>query len=184
MKLDSHKEFVLQNNLFIHNYCNNNVHICKSKVIEGQKSLTAIDTIPINTVVFMFENSISENRTRTSIQVSKNCHIEAGNFGSFTNHSCKPNAQIISVVNQSNRTARIALITLNEVFKNQEITFDYATTETTLTNDLLYKPCLCGAVECRKIMTGFNELTDQQKELLLQHIPISEYVYKQQYQNI
>jgi len=152
------------------------VQVQESIILKNQKSLRATEFIPVNSVIFIFENSISEVRTRTSIQVSNTFHIEAGDFGAFTNHSCNPNARIICECDEQSKTAKVMLVTIVDVFTGNELTFDYATTESTLTTDILYKTCLCNSKNCRGSMVGFNELSPLQLQDLKQKGNIASYL--------
>lgn len=158
------------------NYESPLVSVGESTMLCGQKCLRAQAFIPENTLIFLFHNSVSSNRTRTSIQVAENLHIEAGEFGSCTNHSCAPNAAIVSQCNAETMQAAVMLITLCDVHAGSELTFDYATTESTLTCELLNQPCLCRSSQCRKTMLGFNQLTDIQKETLIQQGLVAHYL--------
>lgn len=152
------------------------VQVLESIILKNQKSLRATEFIPADSVIFIFENSISEVRTRTSIQVSTNYHIEAGDFGAFTNHSCNPNARIICECDEQSKIAKIMLVSIVDVFTGNELNFDYATTESTLTSDILYKTCLCNSINCRGSMVGFNELSPLQLQDLKQKGNIASYL--------
>ncbi len=64
----------------------------------------------------------------------------------FTNHSCDPTTWF---VNDTTMTAR------RDILPGQEITYDYATSETD--EDFLL-PCGCGSPGCRKIIRGSDHL--------------------------
>lgn len=142
------------------------VVIENSTIMQGQKCLRAQAAIPQNTLIFSFHGGVSTERTRTSIQVAEKYHIEAGDFGVYTNHSCEPNAAITAHFNAETLCATVKLVTVRDVRAGEELTFDYATTETTLTSELLNQRCLCKSSQCRKVMLGFNQLTDIQKDEL------------------
>ncbi|MCQ2960496.1 MAG: SET domain-containing protein [Bacteroidales bacterium] len=146
---------------------NKNVRISDSLLVVGEKALVANEDLPKNTIVFLYEDSATDQRTRTSIQVAENKHIEPGEFGEFANHSCSPNSQIIANYDDSTNIAEVLMITVLPIKKGEEITFDYATTETTVTADLLNKKCLCKSQNCRGKIVGFNGLSLKEKMLLL-----------------
>ncbi|MDR1761623.1 MAG: SET domain-containing protein-lysine N-methyltransferase [Bacteroidales bacterium] len=158
------------------NYESPLVSVEESTILLKQKCLRANSFIPENTLIFLFHNSASSNRTRTSIQVAENLHIEAGEFGSCTNHSCAPNAAIVSKCNTETMQATVMLITLHDVHAGSELTFDYATTESTLTSELLNQPCLCSSSQCRRIMIGYNQLSDIQKDELTKQGLVANYL--------
>lgn len=64
--------------------------------------------------------------------------------GDFINHSCQPNAGI-----QGDRT----LIALRDLEPGEEITYDYAMTDTSPYDEF---ECLCGSYECRGRVTGVD----------------------------
>lgn len=145
---------------------NKNVTILDSKIIRGEKALVAQKKIELNTIIFLYQDVATEVRTRTSIQVAFNKHIEPGEFGCFANHSCSPNAHVIANYDEETNVAEVLMIAIKPIELGEEITFDYATTESTVTPELLRKPCLCGSNNCRKIITGFDELTHEDKMCL------------------
>ncbi|MDR0941378.1 MAG: SET domain-containing protein-lysine N-methyltransferase [Bacteroidales bacterium] len=159
------------------NYESSAVKIDNSTMLQGQKCLRAQAAIPKYIVIFSFHGEVSSERTRTSIQVAENYHIEAGDFGVYTNHSCDPNAAISAHFNAETLCATVKLVTLRKVRAGEELTFDYATTESTLTSELLNKLCLCNSSQCRKIMLGFNQLTDIQKDKLIEEDVVADYLY-------
>ena len=146
---------------------NQRVAIDDSLFLKGEKALIAQENIAKHTIIFLYEDNATDQRTRTSIQVAANKHIEPGDFGAFANHSCEPNTQIIVNYDEERNVAQVLMLSIKPIQKGEEITFDYATTETTVTSDLMNKTCLCGSKKCRGKITGFNELSEhQQMELL------------------
>lgn len=63
----------------------------------------------------------------------------------FTNHSCNPNALI------KNKTE---LYSLRDIKIGEEITFDYATTESNTPENKWKMECKCGSKNCRKTIVG------------------------------
>lgn len=146
---------------------NNKVAVADSVIVAGEKAIVATENLKKNTIVFLYEDEATEKRTRTSIQVSIDKHIEPGEFGAYANHSCSPNSQVISNYDESTNKAEVLMLTIKPVAKGEEITFDYATTETTVTPELLNKPCLCKSQTCRHKITGFSELSLKAKMELI-----------------
>lgn len=81
------------------------------------------------TVLFKMKGKIINHPTRTSVQVSKHQHIEDLLAGHI-NHSCTPNARV-------SRRAR-TFVSLRNIKKGEEITFDYNKNE-----DELAAPFVC-----------------------------------------
>ncbi len=146
---------------------NKNIEIADSLFVVGEKALIASKDINKNTIVFIYEDTATDERTRTSIQVAIDKHIEPGEFGAFANHSCSPNSQVIANYDEESNRATVLMLTIETIHKGEEITFDYATTETTVTANLLNKKCLCKSANCRGKITGFQELSLAAKMRLL-----------------
>ena len=73
----------------------------------------------------------------------------------FINHSCSPNAKI-DVVNRW-------FIAIKDISKNEEITFNYLTTEWDMKKYGADFKCLCGSQNCFKHIKGFKYLSRKQK---------------------
>lgn len=154
------------------------LYVDGSAILPQQQALCTKEFIPAHTVLCVTQCPVSYTRTRTSIQISSNLHAEADNSIRFANHSCLPNAAIISKFTEGNKHATVVLISLRDIAMGSEIQFDYASTESTLTPELLNAPCACNAPNCRKFLTGFSELSDQDKQMLMQKITIADYLLK------
>jgi len=59
----------------------------------------------------------------------------------FSNHSCEPNIGV---------QGQIVFVAMHEIEAGEELTHDWATTD----DDAYQLECRCGAVTCRKIITG------------------------------
>ncbi len=153
------------------------VCVADSKIVPGEKALVAKHDISKNSIIFMFQAAATDVRTRTSIQVSEKKHVEPGDFGAYANHSCSPNTQIVAHYDENTNIAEIVMLSIVDILAGDEITFDYATTETTVTDNLLRKPCLCGSISCRKFITGFQELSQIEKMNLISKDITAEYLH-------
>jgi len=69
------------------------------------------------------------------------------------NHSCGPNAGI---------RGRNELFALRDIEAGEEITFDYSTTEAP--NSPWDMKCVCGAANCRHVISGVLSIPEQQRE--------------------
>jgi hypothetical protein len=143
------------------------VKVGMSENIKGQQSIKAIKDLPAGTVIFVHTGEVISTNTQTSIQIAEDKHIEPGPFGIYTNHSCEPNGVIRTKVNEVSDTATIALITLKELKKGEEVTFDYATTESFVTPAAMVSKCLCRSVKCRGKIMGYNEISESERKYLL-----------------
>lgn len=151
----------------IREYSHPHVAIAASITVPGQLALVAKDTVPAYSVIFIFTNEISRLRTRTSIQIGAEEHLEAGAFGSFTNHSCQPNAVVRALLHPCGTAGTAALISIADVAKGEELTFDYASTETDLTAELKQARCLCGSSRCRGTVKHFLQLPLSERERIV-----------------
>ena len=73
------------------------------------------------------------------------------------NHSCEPNCGFL--VRRGSSTLEIHALTRIE--PGQELTSDYCSFELVIL--FMPDPCGCGTPTCRGRVTGYNDLTDEQK---------------------
>lgn len=90
-----------------------------------------------NTVLFKLSGKMVQSPTRTSVQIGTNKHIE-DEIASHINHSCTPTAKVDQ--------ATLTFVSLRDLHKGDEITFNYNDNE-----DLLHAPfkCECCGKEIR-----------------------------------
>ena len=79
----------------------------------------------IGQMIYTFEPYYTEHPTRTSIQYEDK-HFE-DDIGMYLNHHCEPNSCIVS------DKRGIHMFAMDIIKKNEEITFDYNTTESRIT---------------------------------------------------
>jgi len=91
---------------------------------KGMKGLFSNRTFNKGEIVLLLKGNHFPFPTRTSIQVGKDKHIE--NYeGGHINHHCNPSANILIIPD-----VEPAIVVANKtIFKGEEITFDYETTE-------------------------------------------------------
>jgi len=152
------------------------VEVRPSIIIAGENALIAQEFITSDEVIFTYSAKASDLRTRTSIQIAEDKHIEAGNFASYTNHSCNPNAVLRTAYESETNTAKVALVSVRNIDKGEEISFDYATTETALTDNLKKSPCLCNSKDCRKVMKSFFDLAPTEQKYLFDKGLLSDHI--------
>jgi len=73
----------------------------------------------------------------------------SGDIDDYVNHSCSPNCGIRSA------GKRVILFALKDIAKNDEITFDYSTTQT---GGYWSMQCQCGVPQCRGTIGDFRDL--------------------------
>ena len=85
----------------------------------------------------------------------------------FINHSCDPNCNMHVVGN------RAILYSLAVIPANVQLTFDYSTTSTD-TLDEWKMDCRCNSPKCRKVISGYQYLSDDKKKEYVQRgmVPI------------
>lgn len=81
-----------------------------------------------------------------TLQISPDSHLYDPYFTGFLLHSCDPNTFL--------DMQRFELWAIKDVQPGDALTMDYASTEDTLFKQF---PCLCGAPNCRKWITGRRE---------------------------
>lgn len=96
-----------------------------------------------DSVLFTMHGEVIEKPTRTSVQIGKHKHIEDALAG-HVNHSCTPNARV-------DRKAR-AFISLRDIKKGEEMTFDYSSNE-----DELAAPFVCAC--CGRKVLGKDKIS-------------------------
>lgn len=97
--------------------------------------------------------SLSKQRTSHSFQVHENTHVQLDKLSRSINHSCEPNAGI-----RSNTYLGYNFIALRNIKMNEQITWDYETTEY---ESISVGKCLCGSLKCRGKTQGFRYLSSK-----------------------
>ena len=111
---------------------------------QGMRGLFANRTFNKGEIILLLKGNYFNKPTRTSIQVGNNKHVE--NYeGGLINHHCNPSANILIIPD-----VEPAIVVANTtIFKGEEITFDYETTE-----EVMAEPFKC---ECHgKLIEGWN----------------------------
>lgn len=86
-----------------------------------------------------------------TLQVSETTHLYDPHFSGLLLHSCAPS----SVLDMK----RLEIFALRDISAGEFLTIDYACTEEVLARQF---SCECGAPNCRRWITGFRELPDQE----------------------
>ncbi len=82
------------------------------------------------------------------VQITKNLYLgPSGDLDDFINHSCNPNSGI------KIGGKKVFLISIKNIKKGQEITWDYSTT---MDEDDWTMKCFCENKNCRKIIRDFK----------------------------
>lgn len=136
-------------------YLSNKIKLPRTGRMNG---LVALDDIKKDELILEFEKIFLEFPTRTSMQIDNGIHIDSTNpdaLENFLNHSCQPNGYI--------NFETLTYNALCDIFKGEELTFNYLTTEWDLSNKFI---CNCGYKNCFHEIYGFKYLTFNQKKEL------------------
>lgn len=89
-------------------------------------------------------DTLPDRLRRLSIQVEENLFLVALNEGpgDYVNHSCDPNGGL---------SGQIGLVALRDIAVGEEITFDYAMSDSTDYDEF---QCECGSANCRGTVRG------------------------------
>lgn len=79
----------------------------------------------------------------------------------FINHSCDPNCQLIVDAETIHSTETVLVVALRDIGPNEEITFNYNTTEYDI--DHMSFDCQCGSPDCVGRVRGFKYLAKPQR---------------------
>jgi hypothetical protein len=104
------------------------------------------------------------------LQIGAQLYLDvSGEHSYYINHSCSPNCIIKMAGNFP------FLVAKRNIKSGEELTFDYSTTsnETPLTWQI---DCKCGSVNCRKKISGFQLLAEEQQKKYLEIGAIPEYL--------
>lgn len=100
--------------------------------------------------VLEFRGSVVRARGAHTLQIGAEEHLEVAEPGRFVNHSCDPNCGI---------TRGRLLVARRPIEEGEEITFDYAMTE----SEMEPLACGCGAPDCRGTVSGYADLSKQKR---------------------
>ncbi|MBI1901082.1 MAG: SET domain-containing protein-lysine N-methyltransferase [Planctomycetia bacterium] len=117
----------------------------------GLEVFARIDS-PAGSLLSRCGGTVSRERTRHSVQIDHDQHLDLDPPLRYLNHCCEPNCGLLIRRGQ----CAIELYALCAIRAGQELTVDYATFEYEI--GFMPGPCLCGAPCCRGRVTGFKDL--------------------------
>jgi hypothetical protein len=120
------------------------------------RGLFAGEPITAGTEILLFtgpELTLKEVRARgpaaaNALQVDIDRYLYLDEPGRFVNHSCAPNAAVVSDT---------SLMSIRRIEAGEEICFDYSTT----VSDGWTMPCRCGSPNCRGLIVAFQLLPER-----------------------
>jgi SET domain-containing protein len=99
--------------------------------------------------------TVIPHRTRHSIQIDFYHHVVIDSPIQLINHSCEPNCGLLI----RRGIESVEVHALRPIAVGEELTWDYATTESAI--DFMDGPCLCGSPSCRGRVTGYSDLSPE-----------------------
>ena len=135
------------------------IDIVESSSGSNGGAIKAAQRISKGTSVLKINGTLVNAPDKHTIQIGKQAHIRPnGQLWGFLNHSCDPNSRI--------DFKTWSLVTTRAVLKNEELTFNYLTTEWELAAPFL---CGCGAEACLGVIRGLRHLSGTQQKALEPH---------------
>lgn len=154
------------------------IAIESSPSVEGQLGVIAKRDYKKGEVIFKVEGPILSEGTRYSFAAGLDMHIEPvcedgiSDFGHYLNHSCDPNVIVRPI--HGDGAPRIDVITRRDIQNGEELAFDYATLEYSVT--VAGAPCKCGTGTCRSVIQGFKDMPEDEKERYEEEGVIADYL--------
>ncbi|MGK5092588.1 SET domain-containing protein-lysine N-methyltransferase [Deltaproteobacteria bacterium TL4] len=145
-------------------------HVHIQETSKGKGVFSSRDYLTGETILIGRRTEDAPGQTIYSLQMDFNRHVHIEEPACFVNHSCEPNTGV-----RNNQFGCYDFVALRGIKGNEEITFDYETTEY---ESITLPDCLCGSSLCRKKIQGFRF----RKEFLKKRygIWIADYLKKQQ----
>ncbi len=109
-------------------------------------------------VVVKGRGPVIRERTKYTIQVDRDLHVDTPDPIRLLNHSCDPNCGILVPLG----TGELEVHALRDIEDGEELTLDYETFETEFR--VLTGPCLCLAPNCRGKLRGYAYLPQDRRE--------------------
>ncbi|CAD5113995.1 DgyrCDS3159 [Dimorphilus gyrociliatus] len=119
-------------------------------------SFQAFEAISVGELVDVMRGNVVKQKSRFTVQISKNLHMDVVEPIKYTNHSCNPNCKLDVKTGQ--------LTAVKAIKPGQNITFDYCTTEYEMEEHF---KCNCESDKCRGFIQGFKYLKPNEKKLIL-----------------
>jgi SET domain-containing protein len=132
----------------------------------GHRGVRARSPILAGEQVLLLIGQRQATRARHSLQIDTVTHLhphaadadDPQSAWCLINHSCSPNCSV--------DLATMAIVALRAIEPDEELTFDYCTTESDLAEPFV---CQCGAVNCYGEVRGFQHLPQARQRALAPH---------------
>ncbi len=128
------------------------------------ESVYAAQPFQAGDVILTGVGPITSERTKHSIQIAQDLHVDTPHPIRLLNHSCDPNCGILI------RTGDpyLEIHALREIEEGEELTLDYETFETEFR--ALTGPCLCLSSNCRGKLRGYAYLPQKRREFFGKYV--------------
>ena len=103
------------------------------------------------------------------LQIDDDVFLDLNNSAYYFNHSCEPNSAI---------KGENELIAMEDIKKDEEITYDYSATVGANITDWTME-CKCGSPNCRKIIGNVTTIPKEQLQKYLAAGGVQDYIRKQ-----
>jgi SET domain-containing protein len=127
--------------------------------------------------IFRVEGKIIDYRTRWTLQIDNDIHIDPmdsngnPNSAGYLNHSCDPTAYSLVLKVPESELPVMEIFALKQIKEGEEITVDYAFMESEIANGC---ECLCNSANCRGKIISFKQLDIKEIQSYLdKNIPLS-----------
>ena len=111
-------------------------------------------------VVLLCTGRVTAERTRYTIQIGDETHLDADEPCRCLNHSCDPNGDLVL-----DERGLPVVVAARAIAAGDEITVDYATFETR-PGSTAGIACACGAARCRGAILGWDDLPPEERRRL------------------
>ena len=147
------------------------------EVTKGFLSCQAVEDIKSGSFLIDVWGPVLDSPHSHTVQVDKNKHVEPQGPMNWFNHSCQPNAKFIYERREgvfpdvdANHEVFWYMITIRDIKKGEDVTFDYTTSEYDMAQCF---QCKCGAQKCLGKIKGFKYLSpEQQRERMKDLSPV------------
>lgn len=142
---------------------NKHLKVDKSNLTNAVGVFCTVD-IPANvpivemTGMVLKEDKLVDPNNLAVLQIGNDKFLSpSGEIDDQFNHSCNPNCRLHII------GSRAILYSLYVIKKGAELTFDYSTSSTD-THDTWKMNCKCGYIRCRKVISGYQYLSEEMKK--------------------
>ncbi|KAI8991009.1 hypothetical protein BDF20DRAFT_811117 [Mycotypha africana] len=135
--------------------------VCQGPPESFTSKLVAQRAFTKGAVIAHMEGLTPGDKRYSTVQISKDKHIELNSDLVFMNHSCDPSAHM--------DVDGMVVSALKDILPGDELTFFYPSTEWDMAQPFT---CWCGAAKCIEVVRGAHYLSSE----ILKQFPLSEHI--------